>query len=38
MSKQLPKGKLLLCPNGSHMSFYDDQEVYMKGLVSFLKD
>ena len=38
MSKQFPKGNFLLCPNGSHMSMYDDQQVYMAGLVKFLKE
>ena len=38
MSKQFPKGSFLLCPNGSHMSMYDDQQVYMKGLIRFLKE
>ena len=37
MSKQLPKGEFLLCPNGSHMSFYDDQQTYMNGLIKFIK-
>lgn len=37
MASQLPKGQYLDCPNGSHMSMYDDQEVYMKGIVAFLK-
>ena len=36
MSKQLPIGKYLHCPNGSHMDMYDDQETYMKGLIAFL--
>ena len=31
-------GTFLLCPNGSHMSLYDDQQVYMKGLIKFIKD
>lgn len=30
-------GRFLLCPNGSHMCMWDDQTVYMKGLVDFLK-
>jgi len=38
MSTQLAKGRFLLCPNGSHMSLYDDQQIYMKGLIKFLKD
>ena len=37
MSTQLPQGQFLLCPNGSHMCFYDDQKVYMAGLISFIK-
>lgn len=38
MSTQVQHGRFLLCPNGSHMSMYDDQQVYMKGLISFIKD
>jgi proline iminopeptidase len=37
MSKLLPNGQYLLAPNGSHMAFYDDQQVYMNGLIHFLK-
>ena len=36
MSKQFPKGTYLLCSNGSHMSMYDDQKVYMQGLIKFI--
>ena len=38
MASQLPKGRFLLCPNGSHMAMWDDQEVYFKGVIQFLKD
>ena len=38
MSTQVQKGRFLLCEKGSHMSMYDDQQTYMKGLISFLKD
>lgn len=38
MSKELPNGRYLFCPNGSHMSLYDDQQVYMNGLIKFIKD
>jgi proline iminopeptidase len=38
LSKQLPKGRYLYCPNGSHMAMYDDQQVYFDGLVKFIKD
>ncbi len=37
MSKQLPKGSFLFCPDGSHMGMWDDQETYMKGLIRFIK-
>ena len=37
MAQQIPNGSYLYCPNGSHFCFYDDQEVYMKGLLSYLK-
>jgi proline iminopeptidase len=38
MSKQVQKGRFLLCPNGSHLAIYDDQQVYMTGLIRFLQD
>jgi proline iminopeptidase len=38
MATQVQNGTYLFCPNGSHMSMYDDQLVYMNGLVSFLKN
>jgi proline iminopeptidase len=37
MADQMPKGSHLYCPNGSHMSLYDDQQVYFQGLVGWLK-
>jgi proline iminopeptidase len=37
MSKEIPKGEFLLCPNGSHICFYDDQQNYFKGLIKFIK-
>ena len=36
MSRQFPKGNFLLCPNGSHMCMWDDQENYFKILIPFL--
>ncbi|HEY9115806.1 MAG TPA: proline iminopeptidase-family hydrolase [Bacteroidales bacterium] len=38
MSEQFPDGNFLLCPNGSHMAFYDDQKVYFDGLIGFVKN
>jgi proline iminopeptidase len=38
MSTQMPKGQSLYCPNGSHMAMWDDQQVYMNGVIKFIKD
>jgi proline iminopeptidase len=38
MASQFPHGRFLLCPDGSHLAMYDDQRVYMAGLVKFLLD
>lgn len=38
MASEVQQGRYLLCPNGSHMSMYDDQETYLNGLISFVKD
>lgn len=36
MAKKLPRGQFLLCPQGSHLSMYDDQQTYFDGLIRFL--
>ncbi len=38
ISTAVQKGRFLLCPNGGHMCMWDDQQTYMAGLISFLKD
>ncbi|HTT43053.1 MAG TPA: proline iminopeptidase-family hydrolase [Steroidobacteraceae bacterium] len=38
IARQVKKGRYLFCPNGSHMALYDDQQVYMHGLIQFLED
>jgi proline iminopeptidase len=38
MANELPNGQFLLCPNGSHASHYDDQEIYMEGLIRFIRE
>lgn len=38
VSKQLPHGRYLFCPNGSHLAEYDDQQTYFKGLTAFIRD
>ena len=34
----IPNSRTYLCPNGSHMSMYDDQQNYFTNLIGFLKD
>jgi proline iminopeptidase len=38
MADKVQNGRFLLCPNGSHLALYDDQKVYMDGLIDFLED
>jgi len=38
MSTQVQHGRSLTCPNGSHMSMYDDQKNYFPGLIQFIKE
>ncbi|PKD44045.1 proline iminopeptidase-family hydrolase [Rhodohalobacter barkolensis] len=38
MAGEMQKGRYLHCPNGSHLSQYDDQKTYIEGVVKFLKD
>ncbi len=38
ISAEVKNGRFLLCPNGSHLSQFDDQEVFFKGLINFIKD
>ena len=38
MSKEMENGRFLLCPNGSHLSQYDDPEHFFQGVIQFIKD
>ena len=38
MSRLVQKGRYLFCPNGSHLAMWDDQEVFMGGVIGFIKD
>lgn len=38
MSKQVKNGKYLYCPNGSHLCMWDDQKIFMDGVIQFIKD
>jgi proline iminopeptidase len=37
-SKMVQKGRYLFCPDGSHLSMWDDQKVFMDGVVKFIRD
>lgn len=38
ISKEVKNGRFLFCPNGSHLSQYDDQKHYFPGIIKFLRD
>jgi proline iminopeptidase len=38
MARKLPQGRYLFCPNAGHLAMYDDPQIYMRGLIGFLKD
>lgn len=37
MATLVQNGQYLYCPNGSHMALWDDQQVYMNGVVGFVR-
>ncbi|HVN46978.1 MAG TPA: proline iminopeptidase-family hydrolase [Steroidobacteraceae bacterium] len=38
IARSVKKGRYLFCPDGSHFDMYDDQAVYMQGLIQFIRD
>jgi len=38
MSKLIPNSRVVICRNGSHLSMYDDQQAYFRGLLDFIKE
>ncbi|HEX2609144.1 MAG TPA: proline iminopeptidase-family hydrolase [Flavisolibacter sp.] len=36
-SKMVKKGSYLYCPNGSHLAMWDDQKVYMNGVIEWIR-
>jgi len=38
ISELVENGSYLHCPNGSHLCQFDDQKVFFKGLIKFVKD
>ncbi len=37
LAASVQNGRFGLCPNGSHLAMWDDQETYFRHLLSFLK-
>lgn len=37
-SKLVKKGRFLYCPDGSHLAMWDDQKIFMGGVIKFIKD
>ena len=37
-SKMVQRGRYLYCPNGSHLAMWDDQQVFMTGVIAFIND
>jgi proline iminopeptidase len=37
-SKMVRKGRYLFCEKGSHMCMWDDQKVFMDGVIKFIQD
>ena len=38
MAGRVQRGRYLFCPNGSHFAMYDDQQVYVDGVIRFIRD
>lgn len=38
MANRVQKGRYLFCPKGSHLAMYDDQKVYVEGVIQFVRD
>jgi proline iminopeptidase len=36
-SKMVQNGSYLFCPDGSHLAMWDDQKVYMKGVIEWIR-
>ena len=37
-SKLVKNGHYLYCPNGSHLAMWDDQKIFMNGVIKFIND
>lgn len=37
MARMMPNASSFICPSGSHLCMWDDQQTYFRGLIPFLK-
>ncbi|KFF02227.1 proline iminopeptidase-family hydrolase [Flavobacterium reichenbachii] len=37
-SKLVQRGQYLYCPNGSHLAMWDDQKIFMNGVIKFIHE
>lgn len=37
-SRMVKNGSYLFCPNGSHLSMWDDQQIFMNGVIKWIKE
>jgi proline iminopeptidase len=37
-SRKVQRGRYLYCPNGSHLAMWDDQKIFMDGVIRFIRD
>ncbi len=38
MAKEVVNGTYLYCPNGSHLAMWDDQQIFMDGVIQFINE
>lgn len=38
MAEEVQNGRVLICPEGSHLAMYDDPATYFPGLIEFIED
>jgi proline iminopeptidase len=38
LARKVQRGRYLFCPQGSHLAIYDDQQVYMAGIIEFVNN
>jgi proline iminopeptidase len=38
MGRLIPHSRVVICPNGSHLAMWDDQEAYFRALLGFFHE